>query len=277
VSPVVVVRGLTVRFAGADRAALEDVSFAVEPGEVVGVVGATGSGRSTLLRALIGIVPHLMLARVEGSVSIAGLDPSTTGVPAIAAVASLVFDDAETQLSQLTVADEIAFGLESLGTPPAEMRRRVPEILREAGLAGFEERNPLTLSGGEQQRVAIACALVTRPRLLMLEDPTSSLDPGSARTTFSLATTLAAEQGTAVLVATNDGDLLAEHARRLLVLDHGRLVMDGPPSSAWATVIAGGLDAAVPAIARLAARVRPGAEAVPGTVGEGVGWLTEAS
>jgi energy-coupling factor transporter ATP-binding protein EcfA2 len=277
VSPVVGVRGLTVRFPGSDRAALDDVSFAVDAGEVVGVVGATGSGRSTLLRTLIGIVPHLVPASVEGSVSIAGLDPSTVGVPRLAAVASLVSDDAETQLSQLTVADELAFGLESLGTPPAEMRRRVPEILAEAGLAGLEERNPLTLSGGEQQRVALACALVTRPRLLLLDDPTSSLDPRSARTTFSLATTLAAEHGAAVIVATNDGEILAEHARRILVLDRGRLVMDGLPSSAWATAIAGGGAAAVPSIARLAARVRPGVEAVPGTVDEGVRWLTGES
>jgi energy-coupling factor transporter ATP-binding protein EcfA2 len=277
VSPVVVVRGLTVRFPGADRAALEDVSFAVDAGEIIGVIGATGSGRSTLLRTLIGIVPHLVPASVEGSLSIAGLDPSTIGVPALAAVASIVFDDAETQLSQLTVADEIAFGLESLGTPPAEMRRRVAEILDEAGLAGFAERNPLTLSGGEQQRVALACALVTRPRLLLLDDPTSSLDPRSARSTFSLATNLAAEHGAAILVATNDGDLLAEHARRILVLDRGRLVMDGPPSSAWATVIEGGLAAPVPSIARLAARVRPGEHAVPGTVDECVTWLTGAS
>ena len=186
---------------------------------MVGVVGATGSGRSTLLRTLMGIVPQLVPASVEGSLSVAGLDPSSTPVAAMAAVAALVLDDAEVQLSQLTVADEVAFGLENLGTPPAEMRRRVPEILERVGLAGFEERNPLSLSGGEQQRVAVACALVTRPRLLLLDDPASSLDPRTARTTFGLVTTLAAERGTAVLVATNDADLLAEHAGRLLVLD----------------------------------------------------------
>jgi energy-coupling factor transport system ATP-binding protein len=277
VPPLVAVQGLTVRYPGAARPALEDVSFAVAPGEVVGVVGATGSGRSTLLRTLLGIVPRLVPAKVDGTVSIAGLGPSTTSVAGMAAVASFVLDDAEAQLSQLTVADEVAFGLESLGTPPAEMRRRVPGILGRVGLAGFEERNPMTLSGGEQQRVAIACALVTRPRLLLLDDPTSSLDPGSAREVFALATSLAAEQGMAVLVATNDAELLAEHAGRLLVLDGGRLVDDAVPPAAWATVITRGRGAAAPAIARLAARARPGAGmgALPGTVPEAVAWLAD--
>lgn len=275
-TPPVVVHGLTVRYPDAARPALDDVSFSIEAGEVVGVVGATGSGRSTLLRTLMGIVPQLVPASVEGSLSVAGLNPSSIPVAAMAVAVALVLDDAEAQLSQLTVADEVAFGLESLGTPPDDMRRRVPEILERVGLAGFEERNPLSLSGGEQQRVAVACALVTRPRLLLLDDPASSLDPRTARTTFGLVTAVAAEHGTAVLVATNDADLLAEHAGRLLVLERGRLIADGPPPTAWAAAIQGGPGAAVPSIARLAALVRPGSPAVPGTVAEGVAWLSGA-
>ena len=273
-SPVVLVRNLTVRYPDAAGPALEDVSFAVGEGEVVGVVGATGSGRSTLLRTLMGIVPQLVPASVAGSLAVGGRDPSSTPVAAMAAVAALVLDDAEAQLSQLTVADEVAFGLENLGTPPAEMRRRVPEILERVGLPGFEERNPLSLSGGEQQRLAVACALVTRPRLLLLDDPASSLDPRTARSTFGLVTALAAERGTAVLAVANDADLLAEHAGRLLVLDDGRLVADGSPSTGWASAIEAGSGAAVPSIARLAALVRPGSAALPGTVEEGVAWLT---
>ncbi len=275
-SPPVVVRNLTVRYPGAARPALDGVSFSIGEGEVVGLVGATGSGRSTLLRTLIGIVPQLVAAEVEGTLSVAGMDPSTTPVSAMAAAAALVLDDAESQVSQLTVADEVAFGLENLGTPHADMRRQVPEILGRVGLPGFEERNPLSLSGGEQQRVAIACALVTRPRLLLLDDPASSLDPRTARTTFRLVAALAAERGTAVLVATNDADLLAEQAARLLVLDHGRLVADGAPATAWAAAIRGDGGAAVPSIGRLAGLVRPGATSVPGTVDEGVAWLSGA-
>jgi energy-coupling factor transport system ATP-binding protein len=275
VAPLVAIRGLTVRYPETGRPALSALSFDVGAGEVVGLVGATGSGRSTLLRALLGIVPRLVPASVEGTLSVAGLDPSVTPVAGMAAVASLVLDDAEAQLSQLTVADEVAFGLEGLGTPPAEMRVRVPEILARVGLGGFEERNPLALSGGEQQRVALACALVTRPRLLLLDDPTSSLDPRTARLVLELTTTLAAETGAAVLLATNDGDLLAEHARRLLVLDRGRLVADGPPSAGWAAAIGAAPGAAVPSIASLASRVRPGDGDLPGTVTEAVAWLED--
>jgi energy-coupling factor transport system ATP-binding protein len=263
VTPIVEVHRLGVRYPGAREAALAGVSLRVERGEVVGVVGETGSGRSTLLRALVGIVPRLVAADVTGSVAVAGLDVAETRVADLAGVAALVFDDPETQISQLTVADEVAFGLENLGVPAGEMHERVAAVLAASGLAGFEARNPLTLSGGEQQRLVVASALVTRPRLLLLDEPVGNLDPRSARSVLALAAGHARDADGAVLVATNDLDLLAEHATRIVILDAGLVVIDDEPGAAWARMERAPLR---PAVAAVAARLDPSARSVPATV-----------
>jgi energy-coupling factor transporter ATP-binding protein EcfA2 len=272
-TPLVAVEGLTVRYPGALSPALDDVSFTAGAGEVVGVVGMTGAGRSTLLRALRGIVPRLVPAEVTGSVRVAGLDPRTTPVADLARLVSIVIDDPEAQLTQLTVGEEVAFGLENLGTPPGEMRERVGRILEAAGLAPFEDRNPLSLSGGEQQRLAVACALVVRPRLLLLDEPVANLDPRSGRAVLGLATALAREAGSAVLVATNDVDLLASYAVRVLVLADGRVVADDEAGRAWAQVARHPGWIVPPAIAAIAARLEPDAEWLPSTVGGATHWL----
>jgi energy-coupling factor transport system ATP-binding protein len=180
-----------------------------------------------------------------------------------------VFDDPEAQLSQLTVAEEVAFGLENGGVPTPKMPDRIAAALEAAGLAGFEYRNPLTLSGGEQQRLVVASAIAVRPRALLLDEPVANLDPRSARAVLALAASYARTAAAAVLVATNDLDLLAEHATRILALADGRVVADDEPGRAWGRVSGIPGWAAVPAIAALARRLEPDGAALPSTVG---GW-----
>jgi energy-coupling factor transporter ATP-binding protein EcfA2 len=272
-SPLVSVAGLCVRYPGSGRAALDGVTFTADEGEVVGVVGATGAGRSTLLRALLGIVPRLIPAEITGSIRVAGLDPGVTSVADMAQVAAIVLDDPEAQLSQLTVADEVAFGLENLGIARDEMRERVPRALDAVGLAGLAERNPLDLSGGEQQRLALACAVAARPRLLLLDEPIANLDPRSGRRVLDLATELATGMGAVVLIATNDVDLLASYAGRVLVLAGGRLVVDDEAGRAWAAVARHPEWLAPPSIAALGARLDPSATWLPATVANLSRWL----
>ena len=167
-APLVEIRDLSVTWtegrATGTAIALDGISLTIDRGEVVGIVGETGSGRSTLLRCLIGIVPQLVSAVVGGMIEVAGRDPRVTPVAEMAGDVAIVLDDPEAQISQSTVAEEVALGLESLAVPVAEMRVRVGEMLQQVGLAGFEDRHPLTLSGGEQQRLAVACAVVVRPQ-----------------------------------------------------------------------------------------------------------------
>ncbi len=224
-------RELSFRHAVADRAALREVTLDVAPGEFVGVLGATGAGVSTLLTALDGVVPQLVQGEVSGSILVGGLDPLTMPVREMARRVGLVFDDPELAASQATVADEVAFGLENLGVPPGEMDPRIAAALDAVGLTGFADRVPATLSGGELQRLSIACAVAAGPAILVLDEPSANLDPAGRRAVYGILHRLNRERGITVVVADRDMELIAASATRVVVLDAGRLVLDGTPSA----------------------------------------------
>ncbi len=271
------IRGLTVRYPRTSRAALSGVTLEVPAGEIVGVMGLTGSGKSTLLRCLNGIVPHLVPAGIEGSLRVAGLDPLGGPVARLAGRVGMVLDDPEAQISQGTLAEEVALGLESLAVPWTEMVDRVHEALDAVGLRGLDGRSPMTLSGGEQQRLAIACALAMRPLVLVMDEPTANLDPAGRATVFELIRRLNRERGITVVIAEHDVERLAEHAHRLVVLDEGRIVEDGTPGQVLGRprdLAALGLR--VPQVTELAARIAPSSGTpgpLPVTVDAGIAWL----
>lgn len=229
-APLLCVDGLSVRYRDAATDALADVSFAIRPGELVGLLGLNGAGKTTLCRCLNGVIPQLIEAVVTGSVRVAGTDALRTPVRRMAGLVGMVFDEPSAQLSQGTVGEEIALGLESMAVPYQEMVERVDAALADAGLGGLGDRPPLTLSGGQQQRLVLAAAIVTRPPLLVLDEPTSGLDPRARASIFAMLGELATA-GAAVLVVEHDVELLAESAHRLLVLHDGRLVADGAPGA----------------------------------------------
>jgi energy-coupling factor transporter ATP-binding protein EcfA2 len=277
VVPLVTIRDLSVTWAddrGAVAAtALHGVSLTIDAGEVVGIVGETGSGRSTLLSCLIGIVPQLVPATVEGTIEVAGRDPRVTPVAEMARDVAIVLDDPEAQVSQATVAEEVALGLENLAVPVAEMRVRVREMLEQIGLAGFDERHPLTLSGGEQQRLAVACAVAMRPQLLLLDEPTGNLDARAGRRLLGLVRDLAIERGITVVIVEHDVELLAEHVDRIIVLEAGRVRLDATPAAAFSTLARSDPEAPVPQVTAFAASLDPAASLLPVTVEGAVRWL----
>ncbi len=177
----IVADGISFRYAGRPRPAFADVSFRLEPGECLLVVGPSGSGKSSLALALAGLVPQEFPGDWSGRLTVAGLDPTTAPRAVVAARVGIVFQDPASQLVMDRVEDDVAFGLENLGWDPAAMRARVPEALALVGLAGFERRRSTTLSGGEQQRLALAGVLAPRPGVLVLDEPTANLDPPGAR------------------------------------------------------------------------------------------------
>lgn len=269
---------LTFTHAHAATPALRDVSLEVAAGEFVGIVGLNGAGKTTLLLALNGVVPHLLTGERSGRVTVAGRDPASTTVRDMARDVAMVFDDPEAQLSQPTVADEVALGLENLGVPWAAMARRIGEALDAVGLAGLEARDPMTLSGGEQQRLAIACAIAMRPRILAMDEPTSGLDPAGRAAVFEIARRLNRDEGITVIVADHAVEALAEHADRIVVLEGGAIVLDGPPADVFGRLASGSDDGpGVPEVTTVAAVVggrvdRP----LPVTLDEAVAWLGAA-
>lgn len=272
---VIAIRGLAFRHALAERDALDGVSLEIRAGEYVGVLGPDGAGKTTLLLALDGIVPQLVPGELAGSLRVGGLDPSTQPVREMARVVGLVFDDPELAASQHTVAEEVAFGLENLGVAEAEMGPRIADALRAVGLDGLEERSPLTLSGGELQRLAIAAVLAMRPPILVLDEPSSNLDPAGRRAVFDILRRLNREHGITVVVADQDVESLARDATRIVVLDAGRVVADGTPGEMLGQAAAMAEHGVrVPQVTAVVAGLGPGPGAVvPVTLDEAAAWL----
>ena len=217
-------RNLTFTYPEAEAPALRDVSLEIEAGEVVGVFGTSGSGKSTLLRAFAGLVPHFHGGRFEGSVEVAGRDTRGTRPAELAGTVASVFQDPEEQVVLTQVVREVAFGLENLGTPPQQILPRAYEALGAVGAAQLAERSAAELSSGELQRVCLASALALWPSLLLLDEPTSQLDPAGAEEFLELVAGL----GVAALIVEQRPARVLHHADRIVHLDAGRL-FDGEP------------------------------------------------
>jgi energy-coupling factor transport system ATP-binding protein len=213
---------LTYWYPETDNPALEKVSVELEPGEVVCVLGPSGSGKSTLLRALAGLVPHFHGGRFAGRVEIAGRDTRRTRPSELAGTVASLFQDPEDQVVFTLVENEVAFGLENTGVAAAEIRERAADALRAVGAQDLGGRRTHELSSGELQRVCVAAALALRPRLLLLDEPTSQLDHDGAESLFDFA----AELGCAVVVSEQRPALPLERADRVLFVDRGRLALD---------------------------------------------------
>lgn len=220
----------------ADGPALRDVSFQVRPGEIVGVAGPTGAGKTTLALACMGIVPQFYGGRFFGAVRIGYMDTTEHAVHALARRVGLVFQDPDTQLVAASVEAEVAFALENLALPAGDIRARVTEALAAVGLGELRERAPHSLSGGQQQRLAFACALALRPGLIVLDEPTSQLDPESTAEVFRLMAKMRAERGTAFIVTGHASEEMAATCDRILLLSGGRIVADGSPRAVYGDV-----------------------------------------
>ena len=208
--------------------ALYDVSLQVEPGECVLITGPSGCGKSTLARALSGLIPHAVPARMEGRVEVGGLDTRQHPLAQLAQRVGIVFQNPASQLFHLRVEDEVAFGPRNLGLEEAEVQERVDWALAATGLVSLRERKPAELSGGQKQCLAIAAVLAMRPQVLVLDEPTASLDvPSTRRVTDALA--LLKQQGMAVILVEHRLAEAAHRADRLVVVDQGRVVAQGPP------------------------------------------------
>ncbi len=220
--------GVSFTYAGGDRAALSQVHFALRPGEMVGVMGASGAGKSTLAKCLNRIVPRFEDGAFGGIVRIAGRALDGERVCDVAAMVGMVFQDFEAQLFSTNVAHEVAFAMEQIGMPRAEIAARIGPALDAVGLAGFDDRDPTSLSGGEKQRLAIASVLALRPGVVVLDEPTSDLDPEGKAEVFALIRRMRA-QGLSLIVIEHEAEEL-RNCDRIVLLREGEIIADGPPA-----------------------------------------------
>lgn len=220
---------LSFRYMRGTVPALSNISLTVRAGEFVGITGPAGAGKTTLLSCINGVIPHYYAGELHGRVAVDGLNVASSSFRDLASHIGSVFEDPDFQMVSITVEEEIAFGPENLGVPPREIEQRIVDALNKTGIAHLRERAISTLSGGQKQRVAISAALGMLPKVLVLDDPTSELDPIGTQEVISALRELNRSLGITVLMVSQDMERLVENADRILVLSEGHLVLDGTP------------------------------------------------
>lgn len=224
------VENLSFQYLHGRAPALCEVTCNLQVGAVTAIVGANGAGKSTLCYALAGFIPHFFKGVMRGVARVNGVDTKTIPLADLVTQVGMVFQNPFTQISgaKLTVAEEVAFGLENLGIARDEMETRVYDALDLFGLRAVAAHSPFALSGGQQQRLALASVFVMQPSVLILDEPTAQLDPDGTRQVMETIALLAAQGRTIVLVE-HKLEWIARLATRVLVLDRGALAADGEP------------------------------------------------
>jgi len=221
------IEDLTFYYSDTTRPALKDVSLRVRDGEFVLLTGPSAGGKSSLCRCLNGLIPHFYGGTISGRVTVAGLDTLESSTRELAGRVGFVFQDPENQLVSMDVEREVAFGLENLGFPRDLIAKRLEESLDTLGIASLRRRALSELSGGEKQKVAIASVLALHPSVLILDEPTSELDPKGAEEVLSVVTRLNHELGLTVILVEHRLDRVLQYADRLIVIDGGEITLDG--------------------------------------------------
>ena len=219
------VKDLKYRYPGTTQLALDGVSFTVEKGEFIGIAGENGAGKSSLSQALLGLIPQFYKGAYGGSVTVCGMDARSTPVSELCRHVGLVFQNPFNQLSGAkdTVYDEVGYGLQNLGFPPEEIRTRVESVLRCFGIWEYRDRNPFDLSGGQLQRVAICSVLAMKPDVLILDEPTSQLDPEGSEEVFHTVDELT-KMGITIIMIEQKIEKLAGYCDRVPLMHQGRVV-----------------------------------------------------
>ncbi|MEW6328607.1 MAG: ABC transporter ATP-binding protein [Candidatus Micrarchaeota archaeon] len=224
---------------------LDEVDLKIRAGEFVGIMGPVGSGKTTLLLTLNGIIPHMIKGNFEGEVKIFGRDTRETRVPQLARDVGIVFQDPDSQIFSLKVRDEVAFGLENIGVPREETEARVREALRAVGLAERINEDPNNLSGGQKQKLALACVLAMDQKIFALDEPVSNMEQRGAVEIYEILRR-ANEKGKTVIVVEHDSELLLEYADRIIVLNEGKIALDAGARRALSNSVIAKLGLKVP-------------------------------
>jgi energy-coupling factor transporter ATP-binding protein EcfA2 len=227
---IVNLQNVTYKYPLTETPVLQGINLQINEGEFVAVIGPNGAGKSTLCYTLAGFVPHFFKGELTGTVEIAGVDLHKSTLSEWVLNVGLAFQNPFNQISgaKYTVFEEIAFGLENIGVPRGEMKARVEEALALTGITDLADRSPYSLSGGQQQRVALTSILVMEPKVLVLDEPTSQMDPIGTREVFGVIRTMA-ERGMTVVLAEHKVEWIAAFADRIIALKNGQVLLDGEP------------------------------------------------
>ena len=232
---IIETKNITYTYPGISKPSISGVSIKVEKGEFVLITGPSGCGKTTLCRCFNGLIPHFYQGELKGEITVAEMDTNKNQTHTMAKSVGLVFQNPENQLFALSIEKDVAFGLENLGVPREEMRERVDWALKLTGIYDLRERSPHEVSGGQQQRVAIAAVLAMQPEIIVLDEPTSFLDPLSAEKIFEVIHELNKKLGITVVLVEHRLDLTAKYADHIIIMDEGKVCFDGNPRKILST------------------------------------------
>lgn len=231
--PIIELRDYSYRYSADDELALKHLTFSINEGDIVGVVGCNRAGKSTLCKSIVGIVPFVFGGEWDGEILVDGKSMNETHGDGVTDVIGIVFQDAESQFTQSTVEDEIAFAMCNFGYDRALMRERIRFASEACGLSNMLDRSPYRLSGGQQQRLAVACILALQPRVIILDESTSQLDPIGRDEIFRLVTQLH-KDGRTIIMVDHNIEKIAETVDKVLVLHEGELIAYDEPHKVFA-------------------------------------------
>jgi energy-coupling factor transporter ATP-binding protein EcfA2 len=245
---VISIRNLTFTYLGSDYPALVNINMNIIEGSFILITGPSGCGKTTLLRTFNGLIPNFYPGDFKGEVRIYGLNVTEHRTFELAKYVGMVFQDPENQLLTLSVERDIAFGLENLGMKREEIRERVDWALEVVGIERLRDKAPYELSGGEQQKVAIAAAIAMQPKILVLDEPLSNLDPLSARSIVKLLEELRNKLKLTIIVSEHRLDLLSKYADTIYIMKSGNIIASGPPKEILKLDIASNVGVSVPKV-----------------------------
>ncbi|MEM1545913.1 MAG: ABC transporter ATP-binding protein [Candidatus Methanomethylicia archaeon] len=245
-NPIIEALNLSFRYSGEERWAIKSINLKIYPGEFVLITGPSGCGKTTLCRCFNGLIPHFYEGELKGILTVDGLNIAENKTCKLAQRVGMVFQNPENQLIMLSVEDEIAFGLENLNLPRDIIRERVDEVLSILGIEHLRHKFPYELSGGEQQKVAIAACLAMRPKILVLDEPTAHLDPLSSKVLFDTLSSIRKRLNLTIILVEHRLDMVASITDKVIVMDKGQIILQGRPREVFTNPIIKAIGIGVP-------------------------------
>lgn len=245
------IKDLSFTYAGSDKQSLANINLIVKEREFIVITGVSGCGKSTLLKCMNGLIPHFYTGNLRGEVYVLGKATKSQPTYIISQDVGMVFQNPDNQLFSLTVEGDVAFALENLGFPKDEIERRVKWAMEVLNIEDLKQLSPFDLSGGQKQKVALASVLALKPKVIMLDEPTSFLDPLSSLSLIETISSMREEAGITVIVVEHRLDLLIGYASRLIVMDEGHIVADGNPRDVLYSDIVASLGIGMPKVVKI--------------------------